>query len=134
MTIKLETQSIRSIATFEKITKVNAKDCIITDSCIYFLVDPEKVGLAIGKGGSNIKEARKVFDRNVKVFGYHDDPKELIKSMIPNISSLEISNGSVTLSVPNEDRVAVIGRGGSNIKAIRAILERHFDIKKVRLK
>ena len=59
MAVKLGIDSIRTIALFEKITNVHAKDCLITDDCVYFLVDPDKIGLAIGKNGSVIKEVRK---------------------------------------------------------------------------
>ena len=44
MSVKLGTDSIRNIAAFEKITEVHAHDCLITEECVYFLVDPEKVG------------------------------------------------------------------------------------------
>ena len=42
MAVKLETEDIRNLAAFEKITKVHARDCIITDNCIYFLVDSKR--------------------------------------------------------------------------------------------
>ena len=39
MTVKLCTDSIRIIALFENITNVHAKDCIIMDNSIYFVVE-----------------------------------------------------------------------------------------------
>ena len=134
MVIKLETQSIRAIAAFEKLTGVHAKDCIMTDDCVYFLVEPKKIGAAVGRNGNNIKEARKVFGRQVKVFGYYDDLEDMLKSLIPSVKSIEINDSSVTVTVPSEHKTSVIGRNGNNIKVIRQILDRHFFVKKFRLR
>ena len=68
MSIKLETDAIRTIALFESMTKVHAKDCLITDSCIYFLVEQSKIGLAIGKSGMVIKNVKRALNKNVKIF------------------------------------------------------------------
>ena len=72
MPVKLDTDIIRVIALFEKITTVHARDCLITDDFMYFLVDNDRVGLAIGRNGSNIKEMRRIFGKNIKIFGYSD--------------------------------------------------------------
>jgi N utilization substance protein A len=134
MTVKLGTESIRTIALFERVTKTHARDCLITDSCIYFLVDPEKVGLAIGKNGNNIKEVKKLIGKSVKVFGYSNDPVALINNLIPNIKNIETNNSTITLTIPGEDKITVIGKNGNNIKAFNEILNRHSSIKRIRLR
>jgi transcription antitermination factor NusA-like protein len=40
----------------------------------------------------------------------------------------------MVVTIPKKDKVHVIGRNGSNIKAIREILKRHFGIKNLRLR
>ena len=134
MSVKLGIDSIRTIALFEKVTNVHAKDCLITEDCVYFLVDPEKIGLAIGKNGAVIKEVRKSLGRQVKIFGYSDKPEEMIKNLIPNIKTMTLNNGSMVISVPSDDKVSVIGKNGRNIKAIKEIMRRHFSIKYVKLR
>ena len=134
MPVKLSTDTIRIIAAFEKVTKVHAKDCIVTEECIYFLVNPQKIGLAVGMNGTVIKELRKIFGKPIKIFGYSDDPEILIKNLIPNIKSVEINNGSATVTVPPNERTAVIGRNGNNIKIIKEILSRHCKITEFKLR
>ena len=134
MSVKLGTDSIRNIAAFENITEVHARDCLITEDCVYFLVDPEKVGLAIGKNGSVIRELRKVFGKTVRVFGYYDSPELFVRNAFPNVKAVEMNNGRITVAIPEEDRIAVIGKNGRNIKAVREIMERHFDIRDLRVK
>lgn len=134
MKVKLGPDSIRILAAFEKITKVDARDCILTEDTICFLVNPDKVGLAIGKNGSNIKQVSRVLGKAVKVYAYSSDPEELVRNMIPNIKSYERVENSVTISIPVKDKVFVIGRNGRNIKIIKEILKRHFDIDNLKLR
>lgn len=134
MSVKLGNQSIRTIAAFEKMTKVHARDCIIMDDSIYFLVDPDKIGFAIGRNGSHIREVSKVFGKTVRLFAYHREPEEMLRAMIPTVKSIDMVRDMLSLTVPASDRVAVIGKGGRNIRAIKEIMKRHFAIKTVRLR
>jgi len=134
MTVKLGTESIRTIALFERITRVHARDCLITEKCVYFLVDSGKVGLAVGKNGSNIREVKKILGKPVKVYEYSNDPSTLVNNIVPNIKSMDINNSTMTLTVPNEDKIMIIGKNGNNIKALNKILSRHSSINKIRLR
>jgi len=134
MKVKLETDTIRTIAVFEKVTKVHAKDCIITDDCIYFLVNQDKIGLAIGKNGSVAKELKNVLGRNIKIFAHSEEPEALIKNMIPNVKNIHMNNGSVIITIPANEKVNIIGKNGRNIKAIKTIMDRHFGIKDLKIR
>ena len=134
MEVKLTTEHIRTIALFEKVTRVNPKDCIITDSSIYFLVESENMGMAIGKNGINIKELRRITEKHIKIFPYSDDVEEFIRKTVPNVKTFENENGNIKVSVSQEDKLTVIGKGGDNINAIREILKRYFNIQSFKLR
>ena len=134
MTIKLATQNIRDIGVFERMTKVYVKDCIRDDASVYFMIEPSKSGLAIGKNGIIIKSVGRVLGRPVKVFEFADNLETMVKNMIPSVKSIEISGESVTVTIPNSDRSVVIGRSGRNIKVMKEFLSRHFKIKYLRLR
>ena len=134
MTVKLSTDSIRTIALFEKVTNVHAKDCLITEDEAYFVVDSDKIGRAIGKNGVNMKNLRRMLNnRHVKIFACGSDLKSTVKSMVPNAKKIEISRGSVLISMPKNEKVVVIGKNGRNINAMRELLKRRFAIKKLKL-
>ena len=134
MPIKFQTDTLRAITAFQKVTGLDAKDCLVTESALYFLVEPGSLGRAIGKGGNSIKELRRVFQRPVKVFEYSKTPEGMIKNMIPGANNIEIGKDDAMVSVPMDNRSEVIGRGGRNIKAIKEFLLRHFRIRKLILR
>jgi N utilization substance protein A len=134
MTIKLQTQNIRDIAVFERVTKVHVKDCIRDENCVYFMIETGKAGLAIGKNGAVIKSVSRVLGKTVKVFEFAQDLETMVKNMIPTAKNVETGNGSVTVTIPNSDRSVVIGRSGRNIKVMKEFLNRHFKINYLRLR
>ena len=134
MTVKLDTDNIRTIVMFQKITKVHARDVLIGNNCVYFLVDPKMMGLAIGKNGSNIKEIRKIMDKNIKIFGYSKEPEEFIRNIVPKAKSIDLSNGSAVITVHPGDKTSVIGKNGENIKAVKTLVKRYFQINHVKLR
>ncbi|MBI4021498.1 MAG: NusA-like transcription termination signal-binding factor [Candidatus Aenigmarchaeota archaeon] len=134
MDVKLSTENIRAMTLFEKITKVHPKDCLITENALYFLVNAESMGMAIGKNGTNIKELRRISDKHVKIFAYADTVEEFLRNIIPAIKSMEISEGTVTVTVSQQDKVTVIGKNGDNINAIRTLLKRYFGVQTFKLR
>lgn len=134
MGIKLTTEHIRIVGVFERLIRVHVKDCLINEDTVYFLIEPGKMGMVIGKNGSKIKSVCRALGKKVKIFEYADTPEKMVRNLIPNVNSFELNNGVITVSIPSSDKSNVIGKNGKNIKMIREFLERHFSIKNLRLK
>ena len=134
MAIKLTTEHVRVVGTFERLIGVHVRDCLLGEDTVYFLIEPGKMGMAIGRNGIKIKSVSMTLGKKVKIFEYSDTLEGMVRSLIPCANSVEINNGAVTVSVPSSERSAIIGKGGSNIKMIRQFLERHFNVKNLRLK
>jgi len=134
MTIKLTTDHIRTVGVFERLTGVHVKDCLMDEQCVYFLIEPGKMGIAIGKSGGTIKNVSRALGKSVKIFEYAEGLEEMVKNFIPNLKNMEIMDSVVTVSVNVSDRSTIIGKNGRNIKMIREFLKRHFKIENLRLK
>ncbi len=134
MAIKLTTDHIRIVGIFERLTGVHVKDCLMDEECVYFLIEPGKMGIAIGKNGNTIKTVSRALGKSVKIFEYADSPEQMIKNLIPNIKSMEFNSNTVIVSIPASEKSTVIGRNGRNIKMIREFMKRHFKIDNVRLR
>ena len=124
--------TIKIITTFENITGTEVRDCVCSKT-IYFLVNPGKIAMTIGKSGHNIKNAEKMLGRSIKVFEWSEDNKEFIKNMISKAKKIELKDGKAVVTIGQENRGAVIGRNGYNIKAIRELLTRNSDIKELKI-
>ena len=123
---------IRVITAFENITGTEVRDCVCSD-VIYFLVNPGKMALAIGKDGHNIKTAEKMLKKPIKIFEWSEDCEQFIKNMIPSAQKINIDGNKAILSIDMETRGMVIGKKGSNIKIIREFLERNSNIKDLKI-
>jgi len=74
--IKLTTEQMRFISLFQNVTKSSARDCLDDEKQdrLIFVVNEGKMGLAIGKGGSNIKSLQNILKRNVELIEYNEEP------------------------------------------------------------
>jgi N utilization substance protein A len=138
MSITFDTDTIRKINVFEEITGVEVKDCVINKDSAHFVVDEDKIGMAIGKNGSTVKKVKENLDRDVRLYGYSDDIEEFVENLVPtDINGVEVANGVdekvATIHVDRNNRSRVVGRNGRNIKIIKRFLKREFDVDDVRV-
>ena len=138
--INLSTDQIRLMSLFQKITKVTAHDCVDDEKQdrLIFVVNTGKMGLAIGKGGSNIKSLNNMLKRNVELVEYFDDPTKFLKNVFnPKfINEVKIStkpDGSLQAMVMVDPvkKGIVVGREGRNAERARLLAKRYFDISSV---
>lgn len=128
MRIKLETDTLKEISLFQQLTRVDVIDCISKDEKIYFIIKEGQYGKAIGKGGSNIKRAEKVFKKKIWIAEYNEDMNTFIKNMVPYIKEIKKQDNKVFLKVESKDRARAIGKNGENIKVMKSFMERLFDL------
>ncbi|MEA1993585.1 MAG: NusA-like transcription termination signal-binding factor [Euryarchaeota archaeon] len=140
MGIKLGTEEIKCIGIFEGVTGAKVMDCRMKDDKLTFVVKEKDVGLAIGRKGTNIKKMSKMSGKKIEVIGYSDVPEEFIKNIlrpikVRSVSISEKNNKKVAIiEVPREKKGLAIGRSGKNIKRMKSLLNRHYDITDVKIK
>ena len=123
---------ISIINTFENLSKTQVRDCLKND-CLYFLVETGKAGLAIGKGGQTIKSAERTFQKKIKIFEWDADETKFISNLVPLATKVEIKDGIASVSLDNKNRGIVIGKLGSNIKALNELIQRNSSIKELKI-
>ena len=136
-TIKLTTDQIKLMSLFQNVTGATARDCIEDENKdrVIFVVNPGKMGLAIGKGGSTIRNLQNVVKRNVELVEFSEDPAEFLKNMLnPKlVSEVKINkrlNGSLQaiVLVDAKKKGIVVGREGRNAEKARLLAKRYFQI------
>ena len=130
MKVTLDSQTIQIVNLFQNITGTSVIDCISEGDEIYFVVAKGQYGLAIGKNGSRIRLAERVFKKTIKIFEYSSSLDEFIKNMTGSdaIRKKEEDENLLIVDVRQGDRARIIGKNGKNIKIINRFLERLFNI------
>ena len=138
--IKLSTEQIRLISLFQNVTKTTARDCLDDEkeNRIIFVVNEGKMGLAIGKGGSNIKSLQNILKRNVELVEYFDDPIKFLKNILNpklvnevKLDTKPDGSSQATIIVVHGKKGLVVGRDGRNAEKARLFAKRYFDISSV---
>jgi len=138
--IKLTTDQMRLMSLFQNITKATARDCVEDEKQdkIIFVVQEGKMGLAIGKGGSNIKSLQNIIKRNDELVEYFDDPIKFLKNVLNpklvnevKLDTKPDGSSQATIIVDPGKKGIVVGREGRNAEKARLLLKRYFDISSV---
>ena len=134
MKVTLDQNAIQSISLFQNLTGSSVVDAISEGDEIYFVIAQGQYGSTVGKNGSKIKNAERVFKKNIKVFEYSETLEEFIKNIIPSVQEFSIKEKIVMVKIKPTDKAKVIGKGGKNVKIINKFLQRLFDMEELKVK
>lgn len=138
--IKLTPEELKYMSLFQDVTRVVARDCIIDENNgrIIFLIDPQNMGVAIGKNGINVKRLKKLIGKDIEIVGYSENLEELVKNLmaparVKNIKVVQSNSNRKTIYiyVDPQDMGMAIGKNGRNVARAKLILKRYMDIDNV---
>ena len=99
----IDMKFMRYLNLFDKVTRVRTKDCFPYNSFIVFAVPKNKISMAIGESGNNVKQLNEILGKKVKVviapLGL-DDAYEFISAIV---NPIKFKN----LEVTNEERITI---------------------------
>ncbi|MHC1610919.1 MAG: NusA-like transcription termination signal-binding factor [Candidatus Methanospirareceae archaeon] len=142
MTVKLDTEGIRCIGIFESSTGAGVKDCIVDKEAnkVIMVVKKGDMGLAIGKGGANIKKVKKLLQKDIEVVEHSPDLKEFVENLLRPalVKGVELlkKNDKVCayVEVLAKHKGIAIGRDGKRIKKVNLLVKRNLGIDSVIIK
>lgn len=138
--IKITSTEMRYIALFESITGASVKDCIIDEEQgrVIFVVSEGQIGMAIGKGGRNIRVLERMTGKKHEIIEYSEEPVQFIKNALKPAGVREVriterSDGKTmaVVSVNPRDKGVAIGKNGRNAERLRFLAKRYFQIQNV---
>ncbi len=119
---------------FNNLTHSSIIDFIEDEGDLYFVVGEGQYGLAVGKNGSKVKKAERVFKKTIKIFEYSPVLKKFVRNLVPEAQSIEINGREIVVRVKPSDRARVIGKSGKNVRIIKLFLERLFETENFKVK
>ena len=117
-----------------------ARDCVIDDKMerVIFVVNKGQMGMAIGKGGSNIKQLQNVITKKIELVEYSENPVNFIKNifnsdMVQDVKISERVEGtkSAVVVVDMKKKGIIVGKDGRNVDKARILAKRYFNISNV---
>jgi N utilization substance protein A len=142
MEIKLTSDELRLMSLFQSVTSATTRDCIVDEKMdrVIFVVNKGQMGLAIGKGGSTIKQLQNVVAKKIELVEFSDDPSEFIRNMLnaDMVNDVKISDRGdgtkqAVVTVDQRKKGAVVGREGRNAEKARLLAKRYFQITNVQI-
>ncbi|HDQ59908.1 MAG TPA: NusA-like transcription termination signal-binding factor [Candidatus Woesearchaeota archaeon] len=129
--IKLSLDDIAFINLFEKTTKASVKDCIVDEqkNKITFVVNEGHIGMAIGRGGANIKKLEHRMNKKLEVIEFSKDPLKFLTNLlrpikVKNAYVSERSDGKKTVYASvMRDRMGMVK---TKVKNARNLLEKYY--------
>ena len=133
--IKITQDEMKYIQLLQNMTGATIVDCIIEDDTIIFTVKKGEVGLAVGKGGEKIKRFRSMTNKQVEIYEYMSEAEKFIKNAlkpakVKDIRLVDRMEGKkiAMVTVESKDKGIAIGKNGDNIKKIRFLSKRYFQL------
>jgi N utilization substance protein A len=130
--IKLDLQAIERIALFERMTRVNAIDCIETSQVAYFVVPRGSMHRL--KENPGVDRMSKKMGKALRMVEHRDDAEAFLRQLFWHygVESASVEDGPqgaqgrVRVSPLRKGRA--IGKGGENLNALRELARRHVGL------
>ena len=124
-------QVMRYINLFTKISKVSPSHCFMYNNAAIFVVPENKVSLAIGDNGKNIKKMSEIIGKKVKVVlkpeGLEDAEKFISTITYPiTIKNIEIDNNNLIINAGSQSKAMLIGRNKVRLEEMKKIIKNYF--------
>ncbi len=127
---------------FQSISGATARDCLIDskNERVMFIINKGEMGLAIGKGGSSIKNIEKLVGKPVELIEHSSDPKEFIRNSLNSkfVADVRITNKldgtkMAVVVVDQRRKGVVVGRNGKNAEKARLLARRYFEVDNIHI-
>lgn len=135
----ISNEELQAINLLEQVTGAHAKDAVISEDSIIFVVEKGELGRAIGKQGASINRLRKAFGRGVEVVEEASElqgflanvfaPAQIRETRVSDVQGRRVA----TVVVDPKNKGLAIGRGGERVRKARLLAKRHFGMDDVKI-
>ncbi len=129
----IDQQKMRYLNVFGRISRVPVSDCFMYNNRLVFAVPHQKISMAIGEKGRNLRITSEKLMRKLKVVALPreiNDARRFISSIIHPIEfkNLEVLNDEIIITAGGmENKAELMGRGKVRLAELQDIAKQYFN-------
>ena len=133
--LKLTKDELLYMNAFQAFTGVMARDCVIIDDTIAFVVKEEEVGKAIGKNGQTVKNLSIRTKKKIQIFPYCKESEAFIRQVFREntLETVTVENKEMTVTASNADKKKIL-QNKWKFSIVKEIAKRNYEIEKIKIK
>jgi N utilization substance protein A len=127
--MKIDSDLMRLMSLFEKITRTELKECFTFKDKITFMVQPGQMKKALGKNKENLLKLEKLMNKQIRIIEFDDEMLQFIKNLIAPLKVVKITeeDGVVTIVGPDtKTKGLMIGSKAKNLRDTEKIVQKYF--------
>jgi len=132
--LRLDGEALQYILLFEATTGIEAKDCVVYEDTVIFIIPEGKIGRAMGRKGEKIKKLKIKIGRSIRIIEFSPNPEQFLLNFFKPYGArrakIEQQGGKVfaVVEVPVGNKAKAIGLGAKNIKIARYVFNRYYKL------
>ena len=137
MKLVYDEKLMKYIILFENLTGVKVKDAYLREESIWFVIQEGGMFKAVGKNGFKVKKIENLVKKKVKVIEFNEDICKFSVNLVYPVKPKEIEflDGNLEISVNDtKSKGLLIGRERKNLKGLKEVLSRYFEINDIIIK
>ncbi len=141
MKLTINNETFRYLSVFGTLTGVSAVDCFENGDEVVYVVEAGKIGIAVGKGGVNIKKVEKLLKKKVRLVEHSQDAVRFVRNVLfpmklKNVYVSTKSDGSQVINLQVDARMKrTLMKESKNLyNLLNQLVSRHFPDFKVEVK
>jgi len=134
--ITFDTDILKCMALFDRITHAQLKDCFFDREKLVFLVDAGEMGKALGRNKSNVVQLEKMLKRKIKIVEFNLDRQQFILNYLAPLKVTNINTDGDVITVTGADtktKGLIIGIKAQNLRNLEKIVGKYFTIQEIKV-
>lgn len=138
--ITIDNKILGYMALFEKVARVELKECLENEDMVLFVVFEKKLAEMFKRNENSIAELKEKINKHILVVEFSRDLMLFVKNIFYRFGVKEINinwkegQTNVLVTVEQNEVGKAIGKEGRNIKLFRDAVQRNFNIKSLNIK
>ena len=134
--ISFDTDMLKFMALFERITHAKLKDCFFDREKLVFLVGHGEMGKALGKNKNNIVKLEKMLNRKIKIVEFNPNRIQFITNYLAPLKITDIKEEDDVVTVTGADtktKGLIIGVKAQNLRNLEKIINKYFKVEEIKV-